>query len=190
MIFTSFEFIAFFIVLLLLRSATTNFTAEKWLLLIASWLFYMSWNPPFVLLLIFTSGLDFYVGRWLERTGNQRARRALLVSSLLANLGILAYFKYTNFFFETWHTMLGSVGIRFDPVLLNIILPAGISFFTFQSMSYTIDVYRREIPACKSLRDFLLFRGLFPAARRRPDRACRGLFTATPQASARLVAGF
>ena len=162
MIFTSFEFIAFFVVLLLLRTLMTSFTAEKWLLLIASWLFYMSWNPPFVLLLIFTSGLDFYVGRWLEGTDKQRTRRLLLTSSLLANLGILAYFKYTNFFFETWHSLLGSVGIKFDPVLLNIILPAGISFFTFQSMSYTIDVYRREIPACKSLRDFLLFVAFFP----------------------------
>ena len=162
MIFTSFEFIAFFIVLLLLRSLMTNFTAEKWLLLIASWLFYMSWNPPFVLLLIFTSGLDFYVGGWMEKSTSQRTRKLLLVSSLAANLGILAYFKYTNFFFATWHAMLGSIGIRFDPVLLNIILPAGISFFTFQSMSYTIDVYRREIPACKSLRDFLLFVAFFP----------------------------
>ncbi|MEO7319683.1 MAG: MBOAT family protein, partial [Chthoniobacteraceae bacterium] len=93
MIFTSFEFIAFFLVLLLLRSAMTNFTAEKWLLLIASWLFYMSWNPPFVLLLIFTSGLDFFVGRWLEKTDGVGKRRLLLIASLAANLGILAYFK-------------------------------------------------------------------------------------------------
>ena len=162
MIFTSFEFVAFFVVLLLLRSLMKSFSAEKWLLLIASWLFYMSWNPPFVLLLIFTSNLDFYVGRWLAGTDNARTRRLLLTASLIANLGILAYFKYTNFFFETWHGLLGSVGIQFDPFLLNVILPAGISFFTFQSMSYTIDVYRREIPACKSLRDFLLFVAFFP----------------------------
>ena len=162
MIFTSFEFIAFFAIVLLLRSALKNLEAEKWMMLTASLLFYMSWNPPFVLLLIFTSGLDFYVGRWLERSEKQRTRRWLLTASLLANLGILAYFKYTNFFFETWHTLLGSIGIKFDPVLLNIILPAGISFFTFQSMSYTIDVYRREIPACQSLRDFLLFVAFFP----------------------------
>lgn len=162
MIFTSFEFIAFFLLLLLVRSLVTNFTAEKWLLLIASWLFYMSWNPPFVLLLIFTSGLDFFAGRWMERSDNQRTRRLLLTLSLVANLGILAYFKYTNFFLDTWHNLLGTVGIKFDPFLLNIILPAGISFFTFQSMSYTIDVYRRAIPACQSLRDFLLFVAFFP----------------------------
>ena len=162
MIFTSFEFVAFFAVLLLLRSLLKSFTAEKWLLLIASWLFYMSWNPPFVLLLIFTSGLDYFVGRRLERSGNQRARGLLLSASLVANLGVLAYFKYTNFFLDTWRGLLSSVGITFDPVVLNIILPAGISFFTFQSMSYTIDVYRREIPACKSLRDFLLFVAFFP----------------------------
>ncbi len=162
MIFTSFEFIAFFLLLLLVRSLVTNFTAEKWLLLIASWLFYMSWNPPFVLLLIFTSGLDFFAGRWLERSNNQRTRRLLLTLSLVANLGVLAYFKYTNFFLDTWHNLLGTVGIKFNPVLLNIILPAGISFFTFQSMSYTIDVYRRAIPACQSLRDFLLFVAFFP----------------------------
>ena len=162
MIFTSFEFIAFFLLLLLVRSLVTNFTAEKWLLLIASWLFYMSWNPPFVLLLIFTSGLDFFAGRWMERSNNQRTRRLLLTLSLVANLGVLAYFKYTNFFLDTWHNLLGTVGIKFNPVLLNIILPAGISFFTFQSMSYTIDVYRRAIPACQSLRDFLLFVAFFP----------------------------
>ena len=162
MIFTSFEFVAFFAVLLLLRGLLKSFNAEKWLLLIASWLFYMSWNPPFVLLLIFTSALDFYVGRWLESAASQRTRRLLLTASLVANLGILAYFKYTNFFLETWHGLLGSAGITFHPVVLNIILPAGISFFTFQSMSYTIDVYRREIPACKSLRDFLLFVAFFP----------------------------
>ena len=162
MIFTSFEFVAFFAVLLLLRGLMKSFNAEKWLLLIASWLFYMSWNPPFVLLLIFTSGLDFYVGRWLEGSTIQRTRRLLLAASLVANLGILAWFKYTNFFLDTWRDLLGSVGIAFHPVVLNIILPAGISFFTFQSMSYTIDVYRREIPACKSLRDFLLFVAFFP----------------------------
>lgn len=72
MIFTSFEFVAFFGLVLLLRSGMKNFAAEKWLLLIASWLFYMSWNPPFVLLLIFTSGLDFFVGRWLEQSTVQR----------------------------------------------------------------------------------------------------------------------
>ncbi len=162
MIFTSFEFVAFFAALLILRSLLRSFNAEKWLLLIASWLFYMSWNPPFVLLLIFTSGLDYFVGRRLERSENQRARGLLLTASLVANLGVLAYFKYTNFFLETWHGLLASVGVTFHPVVLNIILPAGISFFTFQSMSYTIDVYRREIPACQSLRDFLLFVAFFP----------------------------
>ena len=162
MIFTSFEFVAFFALLLLLRSLLRSFNAEKWLLLIASWLFYMSWNPPFVLLLIFTSGLDFFVGRWLEHSTVPRTRRLLLTASLTANLGVLGYFKYTNFLLETGHGLLASAGFTFPPVVLNIILPAGISFFTFQSMSYTIDVYRREIPACKSLRDFLLFVAFFP----------------------------
>ena len=90
MIFTSFEFIAFFAALLLLRGLLKSLAAEKWLLLIASWLFYMSWNPPFVLLLMFTSGLDYFVGRWLEGTQKQTARRLLLTASLIANLGILA----------------------------------------------------------------------------------------------------
>ena len=162
MIFTSFEFVAFFAAVLLLRSLVKSFNAEKWLLLIASWLFYMSWNPPFVLLLIFTSGLDFYVGRWLERSERQRTRKLLLIASLVANLGVLAFFKYANFFLDTWHGLLASAGITFHPVVLNIILPAGISFFTFQSMSYTIDVYRRQIPACQSLRDFMLFVAFFP----------------------------
>ena len=162
MIFTSFEFVAFFAAVLFLRSLLKSFNAEKWLLLIASWLFYMSWNPPFVLLLIFTSGLDYYVGRWLERSERQRTRKLLLIASLIANLGVLAFFKYANFFLDTWHGLLASAGITFHPVVLNVILPAGISFFTFQSMSYTIDVYRRQIPACQSLRDFMLFVAFFP----------------------------
>jgi alginate O-acetyltransferase complex protein AlgI len=162
MIFTSFEFAAFFIVVLLLRSMMPGFGAEKWLLLVASWLFYMSWNPPFVLLLLFTSSLDYFVGLWLERSQEQGFRKLLLVTSLTANLGVLVYFKYTKFLLESWHGLLAAFGVGFHPVVLSIILPAGISFFTFQSMSYTIDVYRREIPACKRMRDFLLCVSFFP----------------------------
>ena len=162
MIFTSFEFVVFFAALLLLRGLLKNFTAEKWLLLIASWLFYTSWNPPFVLLLMFTSALDYFVGRWLEHSQNPAARKLLLTASLAANLGVLGFFKYTNFLLETWHDLLAHAGFTVHPFMLNIVLPAGVSFFTFQSMSYTIDVYRRDIPACKSLRDFMLFASFFP----------------------------
>jgi alginate O-acetyltransferase complex protein AlgI len=162
MIFTSFEFVAFFAALLLLRSLLKNFTAEKWLLLIASWLFYASWNPPYVLLLMFTSALDYFVGRWLDRSENPAARKLLLTASLTANLGVLGFFKYTNFLLDSWHGLLAHAGFAVHPVVLNIVLPAGVSFFTFQSMSYTIDVYRRDIRACTSLRDFMLFVSFFP----------------------------
>ena len=162
MIFTSIEFVVFFAVLLLIRSAVRNFTVEKWILLIASWLFYMSWNPPFVILIIGISVFDYFVGRQLERTDGERARKTLLIASLAANLGLLAFFKYTNFLLGIWNDSLDAFGVRSAPIVMNIILPAGISFHTFQSMSYTIDVYRRQLPACHSLRDFMLFVAFFP----------------------------
>ncbi|HTG43103.1 MAG TPA: MBOAT family protein [Verrucomicrobiae bacterium] len=162
MIFTSVEFVIFFLILVLVRSCLTNFTLEKWFLLIASYVFYMSWSIPCGFLILFTSSLDYWVGLKLSQMERPAARKLLLVSSLFANLGILAYFKYTNFFLGTATSLLNFSGVPTSQVYYNIILPAGISFFTFQSMSYTIDVYRRQIPACRSMRDFLLFVSFFP----------------------------
>lgn len=162
MIFTSFEFILFFILVLAGRSLLQDFSRAKWFLLVASYVFYMSWNISCVFLILITSVVDYCVGLALVTIQEPRKRRVLLVVSLAANLGVLAVFKYTNFLLTNLQQTLVFVGFRLPPLHYEIILPAGISFFTFMSMSYTIDVYRREIPPCRNLRDFLLFVAFFP----------------------------
>jgi alginate O-acetyltransferase complex protein AlgI len=162
MIFTSFEFVAFFLAVLLFRSALTGFRSEKWFLLVASYVFYMSWSVPCVSLILLTSGIDYWVGLQLGRTDAPGKRRTLLVVSIVLNLGVLAFFKYTNFLLNTAWSTLSLTGAKLEPVHLEILLPVGISFFTFQSMSYTIDVYRRRLQPCQSLRDFFLFVAFFP----------------------------
>jgi alginate O-acetyltransferase complex protein AlgI len=162
MIFTSFEFILFFLLVVGLRSRLTNFSAEKWFLLAASYVFYMSWSVPCVTLILFTSAVDYYVGKGLGRIDRHSWRTLLLTASVVLNLGLLAFFKYTNFLLDNLWWGLNLAGAQLPPVHYNILLPAGISFFTFQSMSYTIDVYRGVLKPCPNLRDFLLFVAFFP----------------------------
>jgi alginate O-acetyltransferase complex protein AlgI len=162
MIFSSFEFVGFFAVVLLIRSCLRNFSAEKWFLLLASYVFYMSWSVPCVLLIIGTSLVDYFVGMGLGRIEDPRKRRLLLVVSIVANLGVLGFFKYTNFLLANIHWALTSLGFHAPQLSYNILLPVGISFFTFQSMTYTIETYRRRIKPCHSPRDFMLFVAFFP----------------------------
>lgn len=162
MIFTSFEFVIFFAIVILVRSQLQNLSAEKWFLLLASYAFYMSWSIPCGFLILATSLVDYYVGVGLGHIENARYRKLLLVLSVLANLGVLAFFKYTNFFLGNLHGGLSFLGFVIPNWHLEIILPAGISFFTFQSMTYTIETYRRNLKPCHSLRDFLLFVSFFP----------------------------
>jgi alginate O-acetyltransferase complex protein AlgI len=162
MIFTSFEYIFFFAAVLLVRSCLRNFSYEKWILLVASYVFYMSWSIPCGFLILLTSFVDYFVGVGLERIENPTRRKMLLVVSIVANLGVLGFFKYTNFIFDNICSGLNLFGLHLNHWHYDIILPAGISFFTFQSMTYTIETYRRNIKACHSPRDFLLFVAFFP----------------------------
>jgi alginate O-acetyltransferase complex protein AlgI len=162
MIFTSFEYVLFFAAFLLIRSRLHSFSVEKWFLLIASYVFYMSWSIPCGFLILVTSLIDFYVGVGLGRLEDSRKRKGLLLLSIVANLGVLGFFKYTNFLLANASTGLGWLGIRTGHWQYDILLPAGISFFTFQSMTYTIETYRGKIEPCHSLRDFLLFVAFFP----------------------------
>jgi alginate O-acetyltransferase complex protein AlgI len=162
MIFTSFEYVLFFAAVLLVRSCLHSFTAEKWFLLIASYVFYMSWSIPCGFLILATSLVDYYVGIGLGRIENERRRKLLLIVSIFANLGVLAYFKYTNFLLANVHWGASWLGYHLDTLHYDILLPAGISFFTFQSMTYTIETYRGNIKPCHSRRDFLLFVAFFP----------------------------
>jgi len=157
--FDSVEFLLFFPLVLVLHRLLPW---RRGLLIVASYLFYASWNPPFLLLLLGSSALDYTVGRRLERTDHPGKRKALLAISLTGNLGVLAFFKYFNFLLDN----LGSLGLfgagALEPLYLQTEIPLGISFYTFQTISYTIDVYRRRVPACRSVRDFALFVSFFP----------------------------
>ncbi len=160
MIFTSFEFVLFFLVVLLGRGLLRSFAAEKWFLLVASYLFYMSWSIPFAFLILFTSLVDYGVGAGLGRIEDQRRRKLLLVVSIVANLGVLGFFKYTNFLLQNVDWAASTLGFHVQRLHYDILLPVGISFFTFQSMTYTIETYRRNIPPSHSPRDFLVVRRL------------------------------
>jgi len=162
LIFTSFEFLIFFGLVWSIRSRIRSFGAEKWFLLVASYAFYMTWNAPCVLLIIGSSLMDYTAGRLMGSARNPHRRRLFLIGSVCLNLGMLAYFKYRNFFADNIWTGLSLFGLRPPPLHFRVFLPVGISFFTFQSMTYTIDVYRRKIEPCRNLRDFLLFVAFFP----------------------------
>src|SRR4051794_9771045 len=162
MIFTSFEFLIFFLWVLGIRACLSNFTFEKNFLLFASYLYYASWSGPCVGLILFTSGVDYFVGVRLGQVESPAHRKVLLTVSMVLNLGLLGFFKYTNFLLNGFWGLAALAGWKLNPIHYEILLPVGISFFTFQSMSYTIDVYRRKIQPCPSVRDFLLFVAFFP----------------------------
>ncbi len=185
-IFTSFEFVIFFLVVLAARACIRSFAAEKWFLLVASYVFYMSWSIPCGLLILATSLLDYCVGLGLGRIDNPRQRKLLLICSIVANLGVLAFFKYTNFLLDTTWAGMGLLGVQFERWHYDIILPAGISFFTFQSMTYTIETYRRNLQPSHSLRDFLLFVAFFPQLLAGPINRAADLL---PQFARRVRAG-
>jgi alginate O-acetyltransferase complex protein AlgI len=162
MIFTSFEFVLFFAAIVMVTICLRSFAAEKWLLLAASLAFYMSWSLPCVLLILFTSLSDYLIGRKLAGTYDARSRRRLLIVSLVTNLGLLGFFKYSGFILQNLPTPLAALGWHVHFFQLNIVLPPAISFFTFASMSYMIDLYYERIPVCESARDYTLFITFFP----------------------------
>lgn len=161
MLFTSPVFLLFFaVVFLVCRVAPWNL--RKAFLLAASLAFYAAWNPPFVLLLLGSVVLDYGLGLAMGRTERPGPRKALLVLSLCGNLGVLAAFKYANFLSENFIALANAAGWQVSLMPWNIVLPVGISFYTFQTLSYTIDVYRKQIPVERNLLDFALFVTFFP----------------------------
>ena len=162
MIFASFEFVFFFGLVWLVSFCLPRARAEKWFLLLASLGFYITWSVPCVLLVIFTSLVDFSIARKISQTSDQGLRKRLLITSLVLSLGLLAFFKYTNFFLENVHALLGAVGWKTEPWRLNIVLPPGISFYTFGSIAYVLDVYYERIPVCDNARDYTIFNSFFP----------------------------
>ena len=138
-------------------------TAQNLVLLVASYTFYGFVHPWFCLLIAVSTGMDFLCGWLLDAEHrSDRQRKLILGLSLLSNLGMLGAFKYFNFFSENLGSLLTLLGWQVQPYVLHVILPAGISFYTFQTMSYTIDVYRRELPASRNFLDFAVFVSCFP----------------------------
>lgn len=162
MLFNSLSFAVFFAIVWLTFMAVGNWTLRKRWLLLASYLFYAAWNPPYVLILAFSTVLDWWLARRLCRTEAPRQRKVLLLLSLAANLSLLGFFKYGDFLLHNFQLLLGTFGVSYVPPAMSIVLPAGISFYTFASLSYTIDVYRREIKADCNLADYALFVSFFP----------------------------
>src|SRR5688500_19369594 len=162
MLFNSYTFIAFFAIMLVLHHLPFSWKAKKVNLLIASYIFYAAWNPPFILLLWLSTVVDYYVGSALYRQDNKYKKKLLLVISLIGNLGMLCFFKYGGFLLENFVTLVNALGIDYQPAKPNIILPAGISFYTFTTLCYTIDMYKRKSEPVKSLLDFSLFVTFFP----------------------------
>ena len=161
MLFNSFEFIFFFAVVYLLYRLL-NHRLQNSMLLIASYIFYGAWDWRFLGLLVFTTAVDYGCGIWIDKAADERRRKLILAVSICVNLAVLGFFKYFDFFSESLRHLALFAGIRLDVPTLKIILPVGISFYTFQSMSYTIDVYRRSLKAEKNFFDFALYVAFFP----------------------------
>jgi D-alanyl-lipoteichoic acid acyltransferase DltB (MBOAT superfamily) len=158
MLFNTPQFFAFLAIVLVLYYAAPR-ALRKYILLAASYFFYMSFIPKFILLLLSLTAIDYTAARWIARTRSPRSRKTALVISLAANLGLLGFFKYYNFFASNIAQLLHKPSNVFA---LSIILPLGISFHTFQSMSYVIDVYRREQEPITNPVDYALFISFFP----------------------------
>jgi len=161
-IFTQPVFLLFFLVTLSVYwSLRTNGSRKVWLCL-ASYFFYGYWDYRFLALIFFCTAFDFLTARALERQTDERRRKLFITLSICVNLGVLGFFKYFNFFVDSAVALANALGWSGSAPTLRILLPVGISFFTFQSMSYTVDVYRREIPAQKNFLDFATFVAFFP----------------------------
>ncbi|MFT7463156.1 MAG: alginate O-acetyltransferase complex protein AlgI [Pseudohongiellaceae bacterium] len=161
MFFNSLEFFFFFAVVWLLYLALPH-KAQNRMLLLASYVFYGAWNVKFLSLIMLSTVVDFQVGRALGASNDPRRRKQLVTLSIVFNLGMLAFFRYMSFFAEPLGELLGSMGVTLNPIFYDILLPAGISFYTFQTMSYSLDVYRRHLEPTERFFDFALFVAFFP----------------------------
>jgi alginate O-acetyltransferase complex protein AlgI len=132
------------------------------MLLLASYVFYGLWNPPLVILLWISTIVDYTAGNKLAKETSKNKRKFWLTLSLIVNLGFLGFFKYGNFLLENFVTLLNSIGLDFQAQPMDIILPMGISFYTFQTMSYTIDMYKGKMKPARTFLDFALYVTFFP----------------------------
>jgi len=139
-----------------------NHTVQNILLIISGYVFYGWWDWRFLLLLILSSTVDFIVGISLGKVKEELKRKLILTISISFNIGLLGFFKYFNFFAESFASLMAQIGLHADPITLKVILPVGISFYTFQSLSYTIDVYKRKMEPTRDMLAFYAFISFFP----------------------------
>jgi alginate O-acetyltransferase complex protein AlgI len=172
MIFTTLYFTLFLAAVFSLYWALARRTPQNVLLLVASYAFYASWDYRFCVLILTSSLIDYAVGLGLDKAEGRNLRRALLALSLVSNLGLLCFFKYFNFFIDKLRLLSESAGWHASLPTLKILLPVGISFYTFKTLSYTIDVYRRQMKATPRVIEYLAFVSFFPQLLSGPiDRA-------------------
>jgi D-alanyl-lipoteichoic acid acyltransferase DltB (MBOAT superfamily) len=192
----SLQFFAFLLAVVLVNQALLAHPFwRKRFLLAASYYFYALWDWRVVAVLLAITAINFVAGRCIARSEQAAARRAWLIAASTSSLGIVALAKYANFFVASFSALLAALGWRSEPALLNLLLPIGISFFTFQSLSYVFDVYRREQQACTDAVDFALFVAFFPTILAGPITRVRTLLpqlaamppTSSTQAEAGLV---
>ena len=162
MLFCSKAFLLFFAVVFTLYWAMPWQRARVWLLLLASFYFYASWNQWLALLICVSTVIDFFLARGIDSWTSPGGRRFLLIVNLVGNLSLLCYFKYANFFLHSIEEALHAAGASASLPVLQVILPVGISFYTFEAINYMVDVYRRKVPAERDLSHFMLFITFFP----------------------------
>jgi alginate O-acetyltransferase complex protein AlgI len=162
MIFNSLVFIVFFAIVLMLHSAPFPWKVKKVNLLVASYIFYAAWNPPFVILLWLSTVVDWFAARGLVQADQEWKRRAWMLTSVIVSLGLLSYFKYGHFLVENFAHLAALAGFKYSPPKSSIVLPIGISFYTFATMSYTLDIYLRRATPARSFLDYALFVTFFP----------------------------
>jgi alginate O-acetyltransferase complex protein AlgI len=162
MLFCSTQYLIFFAIIFIAYWSLPWHRVRVWLLMGASFYFYASWNKWLAGLICISTAMDYFVALGMDASTSPRKRKLLLGISLVANLGLLCYFKYANFFLDSLQEALSAVGGQASMPVLSAIIPVGISFYTFEAINYTMDVYRRRIPAERNLGNFMLFITFFP----------------------------
>lgn len=161
MLFNSIAFLIFFPIVVVGHFALPHRFRWIWLLL-ASYYFYMNWNALYAILILVSTAITYFSGLMIYRAKSQRRKKIWIAFSLISNLSILFFYKYFNFFAASTVGFMKYLGIAMDMPSLDVLLPVGISFYTFQALSYTIDIYRNEIKPEKNFGIYALFVSFFP----------------------------
>lgn len=164
MLFNSYLFALFLPVVFILYwfVFNRNLRVQNFFLVVAGYVFYGWWDWRFLFLIAFSTLFDFGIGILLDKTSDQAKRKIFFLSSCVVNIGLLAFFKYFNFFIDNFILAFSAIGYHIPPISLKVILPVGISFYTFQSLSYTADIYRGKMNATRDLVSFAAFISFFP----------------------------